>query len=140
MESEIKQTIRPQMPPPTRNITSLASKDMISPKTGGIIVMIGIIIFFIGIITNQMIIFMSASSASDYEAVRNVMGIGRLLSWIGLLIISLPLYGIGITCSRLDWKVRATMLSSATALIIASMIVAMMLSNYIPTYYYGMLS
>ena len=64
---------------------------------------------------------------------RLLIGFGKILGWIGILIIAMPLYVIGISSERLDWKVRATMLSSATALIIATMVVSIFFS--FPNYY-----
>ena len=57
-------------------------------------------------------------------------GFGRILNWVGAMVIAIPLYVIGMSNERLDWKVRGSMLSAGTALIIATMIVTMFTSIY----------
>ena len=122
-----------QSPPPARNYPPPTSREIISPKTGAKMAMIGIILFFAGVIIGQLIYFLSG--LASYDILRDIMGVGRILSWFGVLIISMPLYTIGISSYTLDWKVRATMLSSATALIIATMIAALMFMT-LPSYSY----
>jgi len=59
------------------------------------------------------------------DLIRNLIGIGKIFNWIGAMVICIPLYVLGISNAKLDWKVRASMLSAATALVVATMIVTM---------------
>jgi uncharacterized membrane protein len=117
--------------------------DMIQPRSAGKIVLMGVILFFIGAVLVQTAILVESPDYDDYEddpdgydkareeyedTVRNLIGIGRILNWIGAMIIALPLYMIGISSERLDWKIRASMLSAGTALVIATMVVTMFLT------------
>ncbi|UCG68969.1 MAG: hypothetical protein JSV09_14460 [Thermoplasmata archaeon] len=109
----------------------------------GKMVLMGVILFFIGAILAQTTVLIGDPNEEDYDdwedylkAVedtrdlrRNLVGIGRILNWFGTMIIALPLYVIGISSDKLDWKVRASMLSAATALVIATMIVTMFITS-----------
>ena len=119
-------------------------EQMIGPKAAGKLVIIGVLIFFIGSILVQTTVILKEPDYDDYDdpedyadAVegyrdlkRNLFGFGKILNWVGAMIIALPLYVIGISSEKLDWKIRASMLSAATALIIATMIVTMFISFY----------
>jgi hypothetical protein len=113
---------------------------MIRPRIAGIIVLVGIVIFFIGSILVQSATLIEAPDWEDYDddpddyddavedyedSIRGLVGGGRILNWIGTMIIVLPLYVIGLSSERLDWKIRASMMGSATALVIATMVVTM---------------
>lgn len=120
------------------------TEQMIQPRTAGNLVLIGVIIFFIGAILVQSTVILKAPDSDDYDDYeeyydalegyqdlkRNLFGLGRIINWVGAMIIALPLYVIGISSERLDWKVRASMLSAATALVIATMIVTMFITLY----------
>ena len=93
---------------------------MVSLRSAGLFTSIGILLFFIGIILLQLVSF-----AGDYNLMRYLISFSLILSYVGVLMITLPLYLVGITNVGLDWKVRATMISSATAIIIATMIITL---------------
>jgi len=105
--------------------------DMLSLRGGAVLVIIGIILFFIGVIIGQFLMFAGGSTPAKVIYV-----IGRLFALIGDLIIIVPLYIIGITSHSLEWKIRATMISSGTALLIVTMILGIStISPYM--YMYG---
>jgi hypothetical protein len=108
------------------------------------IVLMGVLIFFVGAILLQSATLLEAPDYNDFEkdgdfdsedyekavesysdTLRILMGVGRILNWVGSMFIVLPLYVMGITSDNLDWKVRASMLSTATAIVIAVMVVTM---------------
>jgi hypothetical protein len=111
------------------------------------IVLMGVLIFFVGAILLQSAMLLEAPEYEDFEddekdwediekeydnaqegytdALRTLMGVGRILNWVGAMFLVLPLYVMGITGDNLDWKVRASMLSTATAIVIAVMVVTM---------------
>lgn len=117
---------------------------MIGSKAAGKLVIIGVLIFFIGSILVQTTVILKEPDYEDYDdpedfanaiegyqdLKRNLFGFGKILNWVGAMIIALPLYVIGISSEKLDWKIRASMLSAATALIIATMIVTMFIAFY----------
>ncbi|MCK5561139.1 MAG: hypothetical protein KAJ51_11115 [Thermoplasmata archaeon] len=131
---------RPQPHPPP-----LRTKEMIRPKVAGVLVLVGIMIFFIGAILVQSSVLVEHPDWDDYEddpedyedaeeeyedTIRGLIGGGRILNWIGTMMIVFPLYIIGVSSEKLDWKVRASMLGSATALIIATMVVTMFIAPF----------
>jgi hypothetical protein len=131
------------IPPPQRPMY----QEIIHPRTAATLALVGVLLFFIGMIIAQSGTMMAAPDYDDYSdyddyekaltdyrsTMRLLFGFGKILGWFGILIIAMPLYIIGISSERLDWKVRATMLSSATALIIAAMVVSIFMA--FPTYY-----
>ena len=102
---------------------------MLSLTAGSMLVALGIIIFFVGLLIGQMLMFVE-----DYDTAKTVYILGRTIALIGLLIVIIPLYIVGLTNSSLEWKIRATMVSSATALMIVTMILAMSFTT-MPSYY-----
>ena len=112
---------------------------MIRPRGAGVIVLLGVIIFFVGAILVQSTMLIEAPDSDDYDdfddyvddrdayedQMRNLNGSGRILNWVGAMIIALPLYVVGTSAEKLDWKVRASMLSAGTALVISTMIVSL---------------
>jgi len=114
----VQQAVRP-------NVTYKQSTQMLSIRTAGSLAAIGILLFFIGLLLFQSSSFIQMKSIDDMNLYRNLIAFSQLLSYIGVMLITLPLYLTGITNNSLDWKVRATMVSSATAIIIASMIIVM---------------
>lgn len=116
----------------------IVSRELIQPKTAAILAGIGVLLFFIGAMIIQSIYFVNRNSDTNYtdyyNLLKNMAGIGRIFNWIGAMIISLPLYITGISNDKLDWKVRASMLSTATAIIVATMVVTMFVS--FPTSFY----
>jgi uncharacterized membrane protein len=116
-------------------------------RPGGIVVLVGVIIFFVGAILLQTATIIESPEREDFEddddpgeayndadetyddTIRNLYGIGKMLNWVGVMIIVLPLYLIGITGDEMDWKVRASMLSAGTALIITTMIMLLFTSS-----------
>jgi len=115
---------------------------LLSTNTAGIIAFLGILVFFIGILLLQSTGFLEIKSMDDYDLYKNLTNFGRILTWLGILFLTTPLYLIGITNSNLDWKVRATMISSATAIVIASMVIVMFsnLSSLSMMSYYSLAS
>jgi hypothetical protein len=115
---------------------------MIGSNAAGKLVLVGVIMFFIGTIFVQATSMLDYPDSDDYdnsedyyEAVegyqdskRFLSGFGRILNWIGAMVIAIPLYVIGMSSEKLDWKIRASMLSAGTALVIATMIVTMFTS------------
>lgn len=129
----------PQGPPPMG--PPRPSRDIMRPKIAAIVVLVGVIIFFVGTIIVQSIVFIKEPDIDDYDIPdeiddyyddlqdhedkqTNVFGVGRILNWVGIMIIVIPLFAIGTGSERLDWKIRASMLSAATALVIVTMIVS----------------
>lgn len=110
----------------------LISRELIQPKTAAILAGFGVLLFFVGVMILQSIYFINRGSDTNYtdyyNLLKNMAGIGRIFSWIGAMVISLPLYITGISNDKLDWKVRASMLSTATAIVVATMIVTMFIS------------
>ena len=102
---------------------------ILSLTAGSILVTVGIIIFFAGLLIGQMLMFVG-----DIDTMKLVYVLGRTLALIGLLIVIISLYIVGLTNSSLEWKIRATMVSSATALMIVTMILAMSFTT-MPSYY-----
>jgi hypothetical protein len=138
-------TTQPATPTPTTpSPQPVKPEQMIGPKAAGKLVLIGVLIFFIGSILVQTTVILKEPDYEDYDnpedfadAVegyrdlrRNLFGFGKILNWVGAMIIALPLYVIGMSSEKLDWKIRASMLSAATALIIATMIVTMFITFY----------
>jgi hypothetical protein len=138
-------------PPPARTTVQpiptpqpVMSQAMIRPRSAGTLVMIGIIFFFIGAVLVQSTVLMKSPEYDDFDDPedyskeleayrdlrRNLFGFGRILNWVGVMIISLPLYLMGIASEGMDWKVRASMLSAGTALVIATMIVTMFITLF----------
>jgi magnesium-transporting ATPase (P-type) len=127
-----------KMPPKPKPVRT---GEILSPKAGIVIVLIGVILFFVGMILLQAIYLVESPEYEDFEdeddpqeeldkadesyedTTRSMNGSGRILSSIGALFISMPLYIIGIGSEKLDWKIRASMLSMATAIVVATMIV-----------------
>ena len=136
-----RQAERPPPRPAPRMSSNMISREMFSLRTAGGIVLIGVLIFFIGaILAQSSTIIERPNDYEDYESyydlVRNMLGFGKILNWLGAMIIALPLYVTGITNSRIDWKVRATMVSTATTIVVATMIVTMFLSFPTAPMYY----
>jgi hypothetical protein len=116
---------------------------IIGLRPGGMIVLMGVLIFFVGAILLQSATLLDTPDIDDFDddedgyekyldaiegyqdTIRTLMGVGRILNWVGAMFIVLPLYVMGITSDNLDWKVRASMLSTATAIVIAVMVVTM---------------
>ncbi len=119
---------------------------MLSLSAGAMIVIIGVLLFFIGSIILQTSLIVEPPESEDFDHIddweerdkkeekayenyddtmRNMVGVGKVLNWVGSMFIVLPLYFIGISNQELDWKVRASMLSTATAIVIAVIIVTM---------------
>ena len=123
---------------------------MMRPRAAGVIVLLGVIIFFVGTILLQSTTLLERpdppewddydgdtdayndayksyeDDVEDWEDMsRSLHGIGKILNWVGAMIIVLPLYLIGIGSEKIDWKVRASMLSAATAIVIVTMIVTL---------------
>ena len=112
---------------------------LVRPKIAGFIVLLGVLIFFIGAIILQSSTLAEYPDHDDFDdsddyqkavedyhdSIRVRSGGGRILNWVGAMIIALPLYIIGISSEDIDWKVRASMLSAGTALVIATMVVTM---------------
>ena len=68
------------------------------------------------------------------DTAKAVFFLGRVLALIGLLLVIISLYMVGLTNTSLEWKIRATLVSSATALMIVTMIISMSFSTF-PSYY-----
>jgi hypothetical protein len=119
---------------------------IIGLRPGGMIVLMGVLIFFVGAILLQSATLLEAPEYEDFEngddwekiqkdyddamegytdTLRTLLGVGRILNWVGCMFIVLPLYVMGITSDNQDWKVRASMLSTATAIVVAVIIVTM---------------
>jgi hypothetical protein len=111
--------------------------EFIRPGTASKFVFFGVILFFLGTIIIQSTIFIEPENYDDssdyYNRIRDLTGIGKIFNWIGVMIIALPLYSIGIGSEKLDWKIRASMLTTGTALVVTTMIVTMF--NTIGPYY-----
>ena len=103
--------------------------DMLSVRGAAILVTIGIILFFVGLLIGQFYMFVN-----DYDSVKVIYAVGRVIALIGDLMIVIPLYIVGITGQSVEWKIRATMVSSATALMIITMILGLSFST-LPSYY-----
>lgn len=128
-------------PPPRPPPRPMRSGAMIRTRQAGMIVLMGVLLFFIGTIILQSTTLFDPPDSSDYDyedydkyrkeveeyqdSVRIFIGVGRILNWVGAMIIVLPLYLVGITDEKLDWKVRASMLTTATAIVITTLIVTM---------------
>jgi len=106
------------------------SGGMLSLHSGAILVTIGIIIFFVGLIIGQFLTF-----ATDYDTAKILYAFGRILALVGILMVVVPLYITGITNNSLEWKIRATMISSGTALLIITMIMGISMTS-ISSYMY----
>jgi hypothetical protein len=119
-------------------------KPMMKPSGAGKLIVLGVILFFVGVILVQSTVLLTPPDYDDfdnpddyYEELdanqnlrRTLFGFGRIINWVGVMIISIPLYILGVTSKGLDWKVKASMLSAATALVIATMIVSMFITLY----------
>ena len=130
--------------PSTPSAQPVKPERMIGPKAAGKLVLVGVLIFFIGTILVQTTVILKGPDYGDYDdpedyadaiegyqdLKRTLFGFGKILNWVGAMIITLTLYVIGISSEKLDWKIRASMLSAATALIIATMIVTMFITFY----------
>jgi len=106
-------------------------RELIQPRTAAVLAGIGVLLFFIGTIIVQSAFFINRGDTNYtdyYTLLRNIMGVGKILNWFGAMIISMPLYITGISNDNLDWKVRASMLSTATAIVVATLIVTMFIS------------
>lgn len=106
-------------------------RELIHLRTAAVLAGIGVLLFFVGTIIVQSSFFISRGDMNytDYSnLLRNIMGVGRILNWFGAMIISLPLYITGISNDNLDWKVRASMLSTATGIVVATMVMTMFIS------------
>ncbi len=106
-----------------------------SLRPGGMLVLIGVILFFVGTIIVQSSTLVEPPDPFDDDEredynnlIRNLIGCGKIFTWIGAMVIVLPLYIIGITHEKLDWKIRASMLTTATTIVVATMIVTMFFS------------
>lgn len=136
--------INPYQPIEARNMVQPSqkyyNKDKILLKIGASIILTGVILFFVGAIIFQSIWLMNIEDYDSYQDFNNDLkgkaGFGRILSWIGALLIVFPLYLIGVISDSLDWKVRASMLSTATAIVIATLIVTMFITFPSMQYYY----
>lgn len=109
--------------------TTNTSQGLLSFTAGSILVTTGIIIFFVGLLIGQMLIYVDNS-----DTAKAVFFLGRVLALIGLLLVIISLYMVGLTNTSLEWKIRATLVSSATALMIVTMIISMSFSTF-PSYY-----
>ena len=133
----------PPPPPPGPPPRRMRTGEMIKPRVAGILVLLGVLIFFVGAILVQAVTLLESPEYEDFEddddpsesydkaqeehedTQRSLLGSGRILNWVGAMIIALPLYVIGLSSDKIDWKIRASMLSAGTALVIATMIVTM---------------
>ena len=135
--------VRSSMPGPISDLRHPSTGDMLRPKPAGAIIVLGVLIFFIGMLLLQSATLLEVPEYEDFESsdydvtekkyddaretwedqVRNLVGIGRICNWLGAMVIVLPLYIVGIGSERVDWKIRATMVSTATAVVITAMIV-----------------
>jgi hypothetical protein len=109
--------------------TSITNQGMLSLTAGSLLVTTGIIIFFVGLLIGQMLTYVDTA-----DAAKAVYILGRVLALIGLLLVIISLYMVGLTNTSLEWKIRATMVSSATALMIVTMIISMSFTTF-PSYY-----
>ena len=137
---------QPRPEPMSRPPRPRRSGPMLSPSAGAMIVILGVLIFFVGSIILQTSVLVEPPEDEDFDDIddsekrykkeeeaeenyddtmRNMIGVGKVLNWLGSMFIVLPLYLIGISNQELDWKVRASMLSTATAIVIAVIIVTM---------------
>lgn len=94
--------------------------------------LLGVLIFFIGIIVAQATTLMEHPDRDDFDdtddydkavedyedRVRNLTGSGRILMWVGAMIIVLPLLTVGISGESVDWRLRAAMIIMGTLVII----------------------
>jgi hypothetical protein len=123
------------MPPPRY----IKTGPIMRLRTGGFLVLFGVLLFFIGTILLQSAFLLEEPARDDFEDEddpneafeeadeayedkgRNLVGSGRILGWVGTMLITLPLYAIGITSDNLEWKIRSGMIFAASALVIATM-------------------
>jgi len=109
----------------------VAPGPIMTAKSAGFIVVFGVLLFFIGSMLSQSVVFMYANEPDDYDdyddyqnAIVQRYGMGKMLNWAGAMIIAIPLFLFGMTNEFLDWKVRATMITTGTALVISAMVVS----------------
>lgn len=103
----------------------------ISPNKISIIVVIGIVIFFVGaIICNASI---PTETPSSYEAqktqkrdMRNMYKAGTILADIGALIASIGIFYGALTCRELENTLKVAMLSVGTTIIVVVLILMLL--------------
>lgn len=98
-----------------------------SKKIVTIFILIGVLLFFIGaILCNGAAITKVNSDTGDIEGARSLYKAGTIVLDIGALITILALFGGGIASDEIDIKLKISMLSVATAILIVTLIMVLM--------------
>ncbi len=113
---------------------------IIKPRLGALLIIFGVIILFMGIIVTTGANLIDEPEYDDYDyddlddyqddmgdyqdSVRSATYGGRIITWIGVMLVAFTLFAFGIGDERLDWKVKASWVSAGTALLIVSIIMS----------------
>jgi len=124
------------MPPPEQQPYYPVPQPLPPPPSGGFLkkglvmplVMIGIVMFFVGLMIVTSTAFIKPPSNYDdregyNDSIRNMGGAGRLVIEIGGLMACIGLVCGGIAADDVSDKVRAVMVSAGVAMIIATLVV-----------------
>ena len=100
-----------------------------------ILVLMGIVMFFVGlmILSSTVLIKAPSYSSSDYsgyqDTIRNMGGAGRLVIEVGGLLACIGLVCGGIAAEDVSDKIRAVMVSAGIAVVIATLVVLGLFSS-----------
>ena len=103
-------------------------------------VLVGIILLFVGLLICTAVSYGEPPDPADYDAasmdryaddlheynnaVKNTYTTGRVIMWIGALLIVMVLYLVGMSDTDVPVPVRAALLTTATAVLVVSMILS----------------
>ena len=98
-----------------------------SKKIVTIFILVGVLLFFIGaILCNGAAVTEINPDARDIEGARSFYKAGTIVLEIGALVTTLALLGGGIASDEIDIKLKISMLSVGTAILIVTLIMVLM--------------
>lgn len=109
----------PSAPTPEKN--PLIRKDMISTRLILIMMIVGMILFYVGLMVLVSTIFMKPPLEPD--RVRNMIGIGDLIIIAGGIVESIGFFGGGVGNSEHDPKIRVALISGGVTVQIVVFII-----------------
>ncbi len=113
----------PPMPPPM----PAGPKSFLNKGTVMILTMVGIVMFFVGLMILSSTAFIKPPTSGDYsgytDTIRNMGGTGRLIIEVGGLMACLGLVCGGIAADDVNDKIRAVMVSAGIAVVISTLVV-----------------